>query len=201
MARMGVGELRSVFGHFLRTFGFRAAKNYSDVGGYQIDHYNGYTIEQIISAGGGVTQPFGSTRHTARELIDMLHFAMSVHDHQENEKRGRGRNPSQENPGKFANVIEELIYNHTDQDVSLGHGMGWYGLVSGFLLPEARNLAIIEGQQDEFEEVKDEYDWPLNAIIEENSQGFIDVTTYKENRDVIREWHRLVASIHREMEE
>lgn len=96
MARMGAGELRNVFGHFLRTFNLRPAKAFNDAGGYVIDHsYGGYTIEQVLKSG-GVHHPFGGTRRNARELIDVMHFAMSVHHHIENEQRGVSPNPPRE---------------------------------------------------------------------------------------------------------
>lgn len=96
------------------------------------------------------------------------------------------------NPGKFSDTIEELCYHNPDQELGESDGFGWYGLVSGFLLPDARELAASDNvDSDEFESDAEEYDWPLNAIISEDSQGFIRMETYKNNRDAMREWHKL----------
>jgi len=98
----------------------------------------------------------------------------------------------QPNPGKFNDTVEELLYV-VDHDQTMGDAsgpLGWMGLVSGLLLPEANELAKFHGIELDDSDTAD-YDWPLNAIIIEDDQGFIDVTTYKSNREAIRVWREL----------
>ena len=40
--------------------------------------YGGYVIEVIANSGGGIHQPFGSTRHNAREFCAMVRFALDA---------------------------------------------------------------------------------------------------------------------------
>jgi hypothetical protein len=95
------------------------------------------------------------------------------------------------NPGKFSDSIEELLYalDHAvlDQTVGSTDELGWYGLVSDLTRPEARKLAEEFGVKWDNDDA-DQYDWPLNAIIREDSDGFVTVNTFKQNRDAIREW-------------
>lgn len=100
------------------------------------------------------------------------------------------RNPPR-GPGKFSDSIEELLYalDH-DQTVGSSDELGWYGLVSGLTRTEAQDIARdldLEWDDDD----ADQYDWPLNAIIREGNDGDIDVATFKENREAIREWRYL----------
>jgi hypothetical protein len=97
------------------------------------------------------------------------------------------------NPGKFDDSVEELLYviDH-DQTAGDANEGGWYGLVSGLLRPEAIELAELNGLDiAEFQEDAKQYDWPLNAIITEDSQGFVEVFTFKENRDLIASWRKV----------
>lgn len=53
-------------------------ENVAYVGAWTLDHnsiYGGYVIEEIYNTGGGVSQPFGSMRRTAREFCDAVYFA------------------------------------------------------------------------------------------------------------------------------
>jgi hypothetical protein len=112
-----------------------------------------------------------------------------------NPPRQRQRQRVRRNPGKFADTVEDMLYSiDHDQEMGSVDELGWYGLVSGLLLPEAKEyVASVAGDIDPYEFAKDaeSYDWPLNAIIVENNDGSIDVTTFKENREAMREW-RLV---------
>lgn len=67
------------------------AQNYMDVGGYFVEHgyMQGYVVAKYIkqtyrnhegveTESHGETYPFGNTCHTARELCDMIQFAVSV---------------------------------------------------------------------------------------------------------------------------
>ena len=97
------------------------------------------------------------------------------------------------NPGKFEDTVEELLYvlDH-DQTAGDANEGGWYGLVSGLLRPEAITLAEMNGlDRAEFQEDAKQYDWPLNAIITEDSQGFVEVFTFKENRDLMASWRKV----------
>jgi hypothetical protein len=63
----------------LNAIGGRRAKSYNDVGAFRLDYaavYGGYSIEQIDNDGGGISQPFGPRRRTARELVDTVNFAL-----------------------------------------------------------------------------------------------------------------------------
>lgn len=57
-------ETRSPLVAFIRENG----KSVAQVGSYYLDSYQGYCIEKISTDGGGVSQPFGSRRLTAREM-------------------------------------------------------------------------------------------------------------------------------------
>jgi hypothetical protein len=95
--------------------------------------------------------------------------------------------------GKFSDTVDELLYavDH-DQEVGSVDENGWYGLVSGLTLPEARTLAKENGLDvDEFDRDAAGYDWPMNAIVTEDSQGFVEVYTFKENRDAMRSWRKI----------
>lgn len=99
----------------------------------------------------------------------------------------RRRGPMRSNPGKFSDSIEELLYAVQDQEMGSVDELGWYGMVSGMTKPEA-----VEAAHDNEIELDPEdmegYDWPLNAIIREDSQGFITVSSFKNNRDMLNEW-------------
>lgn len=117
------------------------------------------------------------------------------------DERRRGTStPREENPprgpGKFSDSIEELLYavDH-DQTVGSTDEPGWYGMVSGLLKPEAKEQARdLEMEWDEKDAAM--YDWPLNAIIHEDSDGFVSVTSYgppHANRDMMRDWREIEA--------
>jgi hypothetical protein len=77
--RYSTKDVKNIFGHFLETFNFKAAKSYNDVGGFALDHntvYGGYTIVRIINEGGGQTNPFGHSRMKAGEFVRAMNFAM-----------------------------------------------------------------------------------------------------------------------------
>lgn len=97
------------------------------------------------------------------------------------------RNP-RDGRGKFGNTVEELLYQlDHDQQIGESGALGWYGMVSGLLRPEAAEIAAdldLELDPDDL----DEYDWPLNAIIREGNDGDIDVDTFAENREMMRQW-------------
>lgn len=98
-----------------------------------------------------------------------------------------------QNPGKFSDTVEELLYV-IDHDQSMGsvHERGWYGLVSGLTMPEAKDVVEIHDiDMQEFLEDAKQYDWPLNAIVGEDDQGNIEVRTFKSNREAIALWREL----------
>jgi len=107
------------------------------------------------------------------------------------------RNPMRRNPNsrsrKFDNTVEELLY-HIDHDAteSYDDGEGWWGMVSGLLKPEAIELAYDRGiNAEEFANDAEDWHWPLNAIIHEDSNGFVFVSEYKGDREMMREWRRI----------
>lgn len=54
------------------------SENRAAVGAWSLDYnpvYGGFVIEEMHNAGGGVSQPFGSMRRTAREFCDAVYFA------------------------------------------------------------------------------------------------------------------------------
>jgi hypothetical protein len=56
-------------------------RNRAHVGAWTLDEnftYGGYVIEEIHNEGGGITQPFGGTRHNTREFCDMVRFALAA---------------------------------------------------------------------------------------------------------------------------
>src|SRR5438046_873108 len=53
-------------------------RNLAAVGAWSLDHnsvYGGFVIHEIFNAGGGVSEPFGSMRRSAREFCDAVYFA------------------------------------------------------------------------------------------------------------------------------
>ncbi len=107
---------------------------------------------------------------------------------------GYGRNPR--GVGKFLDTIEEMVYgcDHDQQAGSVDEN-GWYGMVSGMTLPEARQCAE---QQDidmrDFNNDVQQYNWPLNAIIRESGDGSITMETFKNNRDMMKVWRQVEES-------
>lgn len=108
------------------------------------------------------------------------------------------------NPGKFNDTVEELLYG-IDHDQTVGdvHANGyWYGLVSGLLLPEAKEQAEALGiDAEEFAHDAKEYDWPLNAIITEDDSGFIEVYPFKLNKQALASWRKIIRDFDTELDE
>jgi hypothetical protein len=53
-------------------------ENSARVGAWGLDYnptYGGFVIEEIFNEGGGVSQPFGSMRRSARDFCDAVYFA------------------------------------------------------------------------------------------------------------------------------
>jgi hypothetical protein len=79
MARTSHSNVMGLFQHLVKALGGHMAKAHNDVGGWRMDYqpeYGGYTIERISGPGGGVSQPFGSGRHKAGEMWQMMRFAL-----------------------------------------------------------------------------------------------------------------------------
>lgn len=97
------------------------------------------------------------------------------------------------NPGKFSDTVEVLLYaiDH-DQEMGSVHEHGWYGLISGLTLPEAKDVVEIHDiDMNDFLEDAKQYDWPLNAIVGEDDQGHIEVRTFKSNREAMATWREI----------
>ena len=75
MAKVSKALIENKFRWFVEAIGGHLAKDYKDVGGFAIDHYNGYQIVQIVSVGGGQTNPFGSGRMKGEAFVDALDLA------------------------------------------------------------------------------------------------------------------------------
>ena len=61
----------------------------AQVGAWHLDHnthYGGYVVHEIANSGGGVTEPFGSRRLSAREAVEAFRLAARAVD---NFKRNR----------------------------------------------------------------------------------------------------------------
>lgn len=87
MPRIGKPELYAVFRLFLELHGWHEAASYNDVGGYFLDYLNGYRVEQVTNATGGVRTPFGERRHTILEMVSVMRFAIDVSTEMERERR------------------------------------------------------------------------------------------------------------------
>jgi hypothetical protein len=100
------------------------------------------------------------------------------------------------NPGKFSDTVEELLYTcDHDQTVGSVDELGWYGMVSGMLKPEAIECAKENGIELDPQDIAS-YHWPLNAIIRENSDGHIEVEAWgppHSNRDMLKVWRDIEA--------
>jgi len=69
------------FKNLLDISGHRAAKRYSDIGGWQLDCnsvYGGCVVHEISSKGGGVSTPLGMRRRNPREFCDAVGFTSDV---------------------------------------------------------------------------------------------------------------------------
>lgn len=72
-------EINSVFEMLCQALGKKQTQNYNDIGTWSIDHnpyYGGYVIEEVHNEGGGITHPFGETRHSAYEFVTAMRFAL-----------------------------------------------------------------------------------------------------------------------------
>ena len=57
----------------------RQARAWNDVGGWQLDYnsaYGGYVVHEVVTASGGVSEPLGSMRRTARDFCQSVNFAV-----------------------------------------------------------------------------------------------------------------------------
>jgi hypothetical protein len=74
-------DAEAAFDRLCAATGHRRATAYNDVGGWSLDYaacYGGFVIESPCNDGGGITQPFGSRRRTAREFCDVVRFAIDA---------------------------------------------------------------------------------------------------------------------------
>jgi len=81
MERYTRNDAIAAFDRLIAAIGGRVANHYNDVGAYRLDWngvYGGGNIEQVINEQGGVRQPFGQSRHNAREFCDMVRFALDA---------------------------------------------------------------------------------------------------------------------------
>lgn len=82
MARTTRKEVESVFILFCQAMGSISATSYPDAikGAWMLDHDStGYKIhEKCQDNGGGVSEPFGSRRRTAGEMVEVMRFAIAA---------------------------------------------------------------------------------------------------------------------------
>ena len=123
-------------------------------------------------------------RHGASQAEKVAQSRLDTFAAQGGEGHTSTRENPRRNPSKFADSIEEMVYALPDQEMGSSDYLGWYGMVSGWTWADAEENGALE--QD-----RASYDWPLNAIIHENSDGFIRMETFKDNRDMVRDWRGL----------
>jgi hypothetical protein len=71
-------DAENAFERLLTATGNRRSTSWNDVGGWNLDYaacYGGYVVEEVNNPSGGISQPFGSQRRTAREFVDCVRFA------------------------------------------------------------------------------------------------------------------------------
>lgn len=73
--------VETVFAYFVEALSGKVAQSYNEVGAYRLDYnsvYGGYNIERICNSSGGVSNPFGTRRSSASEMVQKMNFAMEV---------------------------------------------------------------------------------------------------------------------------
>lgn len=85
--RITTSNLANVFQHWANAFGFRISRGWNtktkkNDPGFVLEAgpMGGYSVVELHSEHSGQSEPFGSRRYTARELYDMLVFAMRSMD-------------------------------------------------------------------------------------------------------------------------
>jgi hypothetical protein len=66
---------------FLKAIGGHRAKDYKDVGGFQLDYntfYGGVRLDVISNPQGAVSNPFGMHRVKPSQFTDMINFAIKA---------------------------------------------------------------------------------------------------------------------------
>lgn len=77
-------DAESALDRLCEATGNRRASAWNDVGGWQLDYaacYGGFVVNEVFNDGGGITQPFGSTRCSAREFCARVRFAIDAIEH------------------------------------------------------------------------------------------------------------------------
>lgn len=79
-------SLNQSFKHFCNNMGFRVATSIDDVDAYTLEKYQPgnkpfYKIVRITEHRGCEESIFGLENFTAKELYEMMHFAVRVHQH------------------------------------------------------------------------------------------------------------------------
>ena len=79
MSRITRQQAQRAFENLCTAMGKTIAKNYNDVGAWQLDYvacYGGFNVEEIANEQGGVRQPFGSRRYKPTEFYELCWFAI-----------------------------------------------------------------------------------------------------------------------------
>lgn len=126
------------------------------------------------------------------------------YDHMELFKKRPGRfdtplsDVPRRNPGKFDNIIEWILYHNVEDETGSSAEDRWFGLVTGMTKPEAREIARDEIETtgynefgESFDSAAEQYDWPIHAVVEEDTQGFVTVYTYKTKAQVMKVWKKV----------
>jgi hypothetical protein len=85
-------------------------------------------------------------------------------------------------PGKFSNNVDEWVYQQSldggaDEEIGESEGFGWYGLM------QFEEPVLVE-QGDE--------EWEFKvAILNENSQGFVEVEYFEDEQEGLNRWASL----------
>ncbi len=83
-------HVEKMFQYFCDCMGLPHAKYYGEAGTYILSYapeYGGYTIQQFDAETTGHNLPFGMSRYSGKELIDMMRFAIyavSLHKKEDN---------------------------------------------------------------------------------------------------------------------
>jgi len=81
MERYTIKDAEKALDRLLVAIGGHRAKDYKDVGGYQLDYntfYGGIRVDRIVNEAGGVTNPFGMHRVKPYDFCQMVDFTIKA---------------------------------------------------------------------------------------------------------------------------
>ena len=77
--RITAKQVEGLFKTFTQACGKHVASSHKDVGGWQIDYnssYGGWSIEEVTSSSGALSDVLDSTRRPTTEMWYTMHFAL-----------------------------------------------------------------------------------------------------------------------------